>query len=374
LAKTWQGHANAIMALAISPDRQYLATGNEDQTVKLWQMETGKVTHTLRGHTNRVWSVAFSPAPSTERSMPTLHSSPLTSHSALPPLLATSSADRTIKLWNPQTGECLRTLRGHQGWVWSIAFHPQGKYLVSGSYDHTLRLWNPNTGECLKTLKGHQASVVCVAFSPDGKTIASSSFDTTIRLWNAETGKCIQTLKGHEHSIWSIAFHPQGKYLVSGSYDKTVKLWDTQSGHCISTFTGHTHPIVCGRFSPDGKYLASGSFDRTIHLWEPSSGQRLQVFKAHQQPISSLCWDVLPSHYIQAAQGNSTINSSLDPSAMTLISSSFDETLKFWDITNGKCWQTWRERRPYDRMNITEIQGMTEAQKATLIALGAIEA
>lgn len=348
LAKTWKGHSNGILSLALNLTQTYLATGHEDQTVKLWHPETGEILNILRGHRNRVWSVAFvpptAPAPSSD-------------------LLVSGSADRTLKLWNSRTGACLRTFEGHQSWVWSVAVSPTGDRLASGSYDRTIRLWNPHTGECLAHLTGHTAPVVCVAFSPDGHYLASSSLDTLIKLWHVPTGRCIQTLKGHEHSVWAVAFSPDGQQLASGSYDKTVKLWHLDSSQCIRTFKGHHSPVACLAFSPDGQQLASGSYDRTIRLWQVGSGQLLHTFCGHTKPIYALLFEA-----IATAKRSTT-----SQDAALIFSSSFDETVRVWEAKTGRNLKTWREQGPYEGMNITEVTGLTESQKATLLALGAID-
>ncbi|GAB4385120.1 MAG: NB-ARC domain-containing protein [Elainellaceae cyanobacterium] len=348
LCKTWKGHTNGILSLALNPNQTFLATGHEDQTVKLRHPETGEILKVLRGHTNRVWSVAFAP--------------PTVDHAASE-ILASASADRTIKLWNSRTGDCLRTLEGHQSWIWSVAFDPTGDRLASGSYDQTIRLWETYTGKCLNTLIGHTAPVVSVTFSPDGQWLASSSFDTLIKLWHLPTGRCIQTLQGHEHSVWAVAFSPDGRQLASCSYDKTIKVWELSSGHCIRTFAGHTSPVICIAFSPDGQQITSGSFDRTIRLWEISSGKLLYTLCGHTEPVCSLLFKTTPSQ-------NTSVTSNF-PSF--IVSSSFDETIRFWDGKIGSCLRTLRERRPYERMNIASVNGLTESQRATLCALGAIK-
>lgn len=344
--KTWKGHTNGILALALL-DQTILATGHEDQTVKLWQPQTGEVRQILRGHTNRVWSVAFAPAGENQ---------------AASEMLASGSADRTLKLWDLQTGQCLRTLQGHQGWVWSVAFSAAGDRLASASYDQTIRLWEPRSGECLQTLSGHTAPVVSVAFSPDGQWLASSSFDTLIKLWHLPTGDCVQTFQGHQHSVWAVAFSPSGEQLASCSYDHTVKLWDLQHGQCIRTFAEHRGPVICLAFSPDGQQLVSGSFDRTICLWEVESGNLLHTLKGHAQPVCSLRFQVAPG-----------LVASRSADASLILSSSLDETMRFWDARTGSCLTTWRERRPYEGMNIAKVTGLTQSQRATLLALGAIE-
>jgi len=123
--------------------------------------------------------------------------------------------------------------------------------LASGSHDNTINLWNANTGECLRTLKGHTNLVLSVAFSPDGTTLASGSDDNTINLWNAKTGRCLRTLEGHTSPVWSVAFSPDGTTLASGSRDNTIKLWNANTGECLRTLKGHTHFVYSVAFSPD---------------------------------------------------------------------------------------------------------------------------
>lgn len=328
--KTWKGNTNGILSLALSKERQILATGHEDQTIKLWSLDSGEISVRLRGHTNRVWSVVFAPQDET--------------------ILASGSADRTIKIWNLQTRECLKTLYGHENWVWSVAFNPNGDRLASGSYDRTIRLWDIESGECLQILDLHTASVIAVIFSPDGRYLASGSFDSTIKLWEAETGKYLQTLQGHSNSVWEIAFSRDGKYLASGSYDKTVKLWDVGTGECLFTFEGHLAPIMSLAFTPNNQQLASGSFDRTIKFWDLKTGNCLRTCCGHTGLVSGLVFD-----------------------SDRLISGSFDETIRFWNPQTAEEMGIFRTPRPYDRLNISGVTGLTQAQRATLKALGAIE-
>lgn len=371
--KTLQGHSSWVQSVAFSPDGATIASGSEDQTIRLWNVQTGHCLTTIRGYASWVQSVAFSPTGgllassnedhtarlwdvATGRCIRTLHgpSSALLSVAFSPDgiWLAGGGFDHTLRLWQVATGECVRILEGHTSWIRAVAFSPCGKIIASSGGDCHLKLWDVQTGECLKTLRGHTNWVWSVVFSPDGRHLASCGDDQTIHLWDVETGECWRTLRDHASSVTSVAFSPDGTHLVSSSADQTIKLWFLNTETCLKTLVGHTSAVFLVTFSPDGQWLASCSADQTIRLWDVSTGVCLKTLSGHTNLVFSVAFS---------------------PDGTMLASGSRDETIKLWSVEQGLPLQTLRVERPYERMNIKGVTGLTDAQRATLVMLGATE-
>jgi len=329
--RTFQGYSNQVISVAFSPDGQTLVSGSDDYTVRLWDVSTGKILRTFQGHSNWVYAVVFSLQGNT---------------------LISCSGDKTVRLWDVKTGKTLRTFQGHSGEIWSVAFSPDSQTLVSGSDDHTVRLWDVSTGECLRIFQGHNDGVWSVAFNTQGTMIISGAWDQTIRLWDVKTGQVLRTFQGHTNWIWSVTFSPQGTILASGSLDHTVKLWSISTGECIKTLQGHTNWVRSVAFSWDGQMLASSSHDCTVRLWDVSSGQCIKTLQGHRNWVWSIAFS---------------------PDNQTLVSGSEDETIKLWDVRTGKCLKTLEAEKPYERMTITGITGLTDATIAMLKVLGAVD-
>ncbi|MGJ5672556.1 MAG: protein kinase domain-containing protein [Nostochopsis sp.] len=288
-----------VNSVAISRDGQILASGHDDKTIKLWNLNTHKLISTLRGHSQAVKSVAFSPKEN---------------------ILATASDDQTIKLWNLTTFEEICTLLGHSSAVKSVAFS-LGEILASGSWDKTVKFWNVTTGEEILTLTGHQLQVSAVAFSPQNQLLASASFDRTIRLWDlsslhTQTQKKFEncpynSLCGHAWAVLTVAFSPDGKILATGSDDNTIKLWDVNTGQVIHTLLGHSWSVLTVAFSADGETLISGSRDNTLKLWRVCTGEKIATLTGHVDSVTTVA---------------------VNPVAQIIVSGSRDKTIKLWQL------------------------------------------
>jgi DNA-binding beta-propeller fold protein YncE len=177
--------------------------------------------------------------------------------------------------WDAKSGKRIQTLK-NGGNVYSVAFSPDGRYVLTGSSDNTAVIWDAKSGKRIQTLK-HANSVYSVAFSPDGRYVLTGSWDNTAGIWDAKSGKRIQTLK-HANSVYSVAFSPDGLWVLTGSGDNTAVIWDAKSGKRIQTLK-HAAWVYSVAFSPDGRYVLTGSSDNTAVIWDAKSGKRLQTLK-----------------------------------------------------------------------------------------------
>src|SRR5919199_1147226 len=202
--------------------------------------------HTLTGHKNLIYSVAFSPNGE---------------------VVASSSDDKTVKLWRMKDGQEIRTLIGHSNSVYAAAFSPDGEIIASCSWDKTIKIWRVKDGKLLRTITGHTDSVRCIAFSPNGEFLASGSHDNTIKIWWVKDWQEVLTITGHSWYVDSIAFSPDGEILASSS-NQTIKIWRVKDGQEICNIAGHTNSVYSVNFSPEGEFLASGSSDKTIKIWQ----------------------------------------------------------------------------------------------------------
>lgn len=295
--RTLTGHLSSVHAIAFHPYESLIASSSADRTIKLWNPDSSQETATLTGHHSIVAALAYSPDGE---------------------LLISSSWDYMLRVWQDEVE--IRTLTAHTGWVSTLDISPDGKFLVSGSADKTIKLWNLANGELLDTFDGHQGDVDSVAIAPfsvsrnpgDIKGIlASGSADGTIKLWNLATGKELRTLSDREKSTNALLFSPSGQLLISGSTDATLKIWSLQDGAIIRTLSGHEAPINALALNREGNLLISASSDGTAKLWHPASGRLLQTLDEHEAGVLGVA---------------------ISPDGQTIATASQDKTIKLWQF------------------------------------------
>jgi len=263
------GHTNGIVEASITPDGRYAVSGSKDKTVRLWNLETGQCLRIMEGHTDKVLTVF--PTPDGRYAV-------------------SGGEDNTLRLWTLETGQCVRTMKGHTDTVHSVSLTQNGRYAVSGSKDKTLRKWDLETGQCLCIMEGHTIDVNRVSITPDGRYAISGSKDKTLRLWDLENGQCLRTMQGHTDEVLAVSLTSDGKYAVSGSGDdeNALRLWDLRNGRCVCTMEGHTRKVLSVALTPNGRYAVSGSVDKTLRVWDTETGKCLCAMEADILYVSSV--------------------------------------------------------------------------------------
>jgi WD40 repeat protein len=306
-------------------------------------------------------------------------------------LISGGNTKNSIMLWDIATGRAIRTFIGDTDSIQSIAFSPDGRYVLSGSADHTMKLWDVTTGKEIRTFTGRTKNdlINSVAFSPDGRHLLSGGSDKTVKLWDIATGGEIRTFTGHDGWVSSVAFSPDGRYALSGSWDNTLILWDVSTGKEIRTFAGRggrlkkeravatggetvpaaveaiSEKIFMGArgqissvaFSHDARYALSGSWDNTLSLWDISTGREIKVFRGHKDRVNTVAFSPDGSHIISASRDNSIklwniatgreirtfrghtgdiSSTAFSRDAKSFISGGSDGTIRLWDLKTGK--------------------------------------
>ncbi|MFC1714746.1 caspase family protein [Candidatus Poribacteria bacterium] len=288
------------------------------------------------GHTKAVTSVAFSPDGR---------------------YILSGSNGTTAKLWEVATGREVRSFSGHQHHVWSVAFSPDGHHVLSGSWDGWLNLWEVSTGQVTQfpyTPNG----VRSVAFSSDGYYALSGSVDGSIRLWNVSTKQEIRSFSGHTGRVNSVAFSPDDRFALSGSDDKTMKYWHVSTGKERRSFSvrGRKAPVNSVAFSSDGRYALADLDGRTLKLWNLFNGREVRSFSGRTNLVNSVAFSPDGSYVIAGCgdgtlkrwetgtgrkiytlgHGSSVLSVAFSPDGLYAISGAEDGTLKLWDMSKGR--------------------------------------
>jgi RNA polymerase sigma factor (sigma-70 family) len=307
-AAVLQGDALAHYCVGFSHDSKLLAAGggrfgpngpgSGANQVNLFDMTTRKQVGKLTGHTLAVLKVVFAPGDK---------------------LIATSSVDGTIRLWDSKTFRLRSSLSGHTGGINGLAFSSDGRLLATGGWDRTIRLWDVEMGRQLAHLDGHPDSVQEIALSPDDRHLVSIGHRHSLRLWDVKERKLLATLRespqpGTVAPLLTLAVSPNGKQIATGNDSGEIRFCDSRIGAVQRTLRAHEDAVTTLVFSPDGKYLASGGPDMLVKVWDPHTGQRLQTLKGHTSWVYALAF---------SADGK------------TLTSGGYDRTVRLWNPATG---------------------------------------
>jgi dipeptidyl aminopeptidase/acylaminoacyl peptidase len=260
-------HGRAVSAIAISPNGKLLASGGWDNTIRIWDLATGKEVQELRGHRKEVECVAFAPDGKT---------------------IASGAWDATVRLWDVATGKELKEIGQHPDGILTLAYSPDGKILATAGQKSPVNLWDTETGKQIRVFAGPPNTVNALAFAADGKTIASAGADSQIRIWNVTDGKQTTSMAGHDSWVFNLAFSADGQTLASAGADKTVRIWELASGKQIRLMEGHQDKVRSVAFSFDNRMLISSGIDKTIRLWEVASGKERRQITGHTAGVRSI--------------------------------------------------------------------------------------
>jgi WD40 repeat protein len=282
-------------ALALLDDALIIPPRLRDAAWGFYRAYCQRKVRTLRGSQGQVLTVAVSPDGKT---------------------LASAGGERVIRLWDTATGRELPGRLAHADFIYSLAWSPDGRTLASASHDKTVKLWDTATGLERANLAGHLQAVHAVAFSPDGNILASGSLDTTIKVWDPRQGQELFTLKGHSKSVNALAFSTDGQSLASGGVDRTIKVWDLAGGRQRFTLTDAKQGgINALAWAADGATLVSAGDDRAIRLWDMATARPRIALLGHAKGVRALAWS--PDH-------------------KTLVSGSHDNSIKLWEPESGR--------------------------------------
>jgi U4/U6 small nuclear ribonucleoprotein PRP4 len=302
------GDDRPMSCCAFENNGNRIATGSWGPLIKIWKAETAELITTLRGHTERIVGLSWTPKISV-----CSDESP-EQHSKKSMLLASASADGNAKIWDvslSNNSQCVSTLSGHTARLSSIAFHPSGRFVGTTSYDKTWRLWDVESSALLLTQEGHAREVYPIAFHPDGSLVATGDLSGIGRVWDLRSGKSIFILRGHSSHLLGLDWSPNGYHIASASEDHSSIIWEIRQQRTLYTIPAHTGMVSRVKYAPrSGEFLVTSSFDGTVKVWSGRDCSLLNTLNGHDGKVVGL----------DVSSGNET----------TFLTCGSDRTFKIW--------------------------------------------
>lgn len=372
-----RGHGAGVNGVAFTPDGLNLVSGSEDSTLRSWDVASGQCLRIVQGHAVSLYDIDWSPDGTQ---------------------LVSGATDYLVTIHSTVEGISPKVLRGHIGVVFGVGWRPDGVCLASSEWDNTIRLWNPITGECQQVLQHPEDAgnyFYSLAWSPDGQRLACGTYRRGVHVFEMSGA---QRWGGQEFSTWirHVAWSPDGSLLAGGGDDGIVYVWDAVTGELLRRLSGHHGRITRLAWSSDGIRLASGSRglkSGELFVWDAQRGERLHAFAGHTSIVSALAWDLSNEFLISAGDDGSlrwwrvqaekcvrvnqahlgTVQSIIrSPDGIKLASCGDDGVIVIWDTLTGEKLSVLRRDRPYERLNIAGVRGLTAVQHTMLCALGAV--
>jgi WD40 repeat protein len=271
LYKILRGHKDSVKAVCFSPDGQFLATGSQDSTVKIWSTTTTRCLQTLEGHIGVVCAVTYTPDGK---------------------YLLTACDDNLVRLWSTEKGEITATFNIKEGIIYCLAVSPDSQYVALGCSLTGTEIWSIEKRKRVKILAEKDNEVRSIAYSADGKHIATGGSNGMAHYWDIEVGtfKPIGRDYMAEFPVICIALSPNDWYLVMGSDTGSASVWSLSDGVCVHECWGHTQTINTMAFSPSGKFLATGGKDGKAILWSTNEWKALRTLKSEHGEVFSLAF------------------------------------------------------------------------------------
>lgn len=264
--------------------------------------------------------------------------------------LAAVGDDHLVRILNPHNGQVLHLLRGHRDWVRAAAFRPDGKALATAGDDQQIRLWNVPAERLPRTLPAHRQSVYALAYSPDGGMLAAAGFGDKVRIYDGADGRLLNVADAPQSDLRAVAFSPDGVYLAAAGGHGRIRLWNASTGRAVRELAGSHRRILALAYSPDGSLLASAGGGRTIRVWNTATGQPALDLPPQPGNVLALVfcgdtrlaaggtdnvirlWDLThPSQPVRLVGHTGSVASlAFDPKTGTLVSGSFDTTVRIW--------------------------------------------